>query len=139
MSDGEPAAAATGRLLAAAGTGVGAVLLAVPVIVWLDLERSTAVILVTNVARVVAATMFLTAGAIRLARWWVTHEARSAYMGASLVVLGGVLLPLWHLARALGKVTPATWSRFSPAGSGPQCAWRSRSGRSPGATTTPCC
>jgi signal transduction histidine kinase len=54
-----------------------------------------------NVARVVAATMFLTAGGLRLSRWWVTAEARSAYMGASLVVLGGVSLPLWHLARAI--------------------------------------
>ena len=33
-----------------------------------------------DVARVVAATMFLTAGTIRLARWWVTRDARSAYM-----------------------------------------------------------
>ena len=106
MSDGEPADAPTGRLLAVAGAVVGAVLLVVPVIVWLDLERSTAVTVVTNVARVVAATMFLTAGAIRLARWWVTAEARSAYMGASLVVLGGVLLPLWHLARTLGEGDP---------------------------------
>jgi two-component system OmpR family sensor kinase len=107
VSDGGPAAAPTGRLLAAAGAGVGAVLLVVPVVVWLDLERSTVVTLVTNVARVVAATMFLTAGAIRLARWWVTDEARSAYMGASLVVLGGVMLPLWHLARTLGGGDPS--------------------------------
>jgi signal transduction histidine kinase len=108
VSDGEPAEAPTGRLLATAVTGVGAVLLVVPVIVWLDLERSTAITVVTNVARVVAATMFLTAGAIRLARWRVTDEARSAYMGASLVVLGGVLLPLWHLARTLGERHPSS-------------------------------
>ncbi len=74
-----------------------------------DGETAAAVVaLVTNVARVVAATMFLTAGAIRLARWWVTGEARSAYMGASLVVLGGVLLPLWHLARSLDEGDPGT-------------------------------
>ena len=59
-------------------------------------------------ARVVAATMFLTAGSIRLARWWVTRDARSAYMGTSLVVLGGALLPLWHLTRSLDGGDPHT-------------------------------
>lgn len=93
-------------LFVTAGAALLTTLAVLAVVTWLDLEDTGAVALGTNVARVVAATMFLTAGMLRLSRWWVTAEARSAYMGASLVVLGGVLLPLWHLARTLGEGDP---------------------------------
>ena len=72
------------------------------------IEGDAAAALAADVARVVAATMFLTAGTVRLARWWVTHDARSAYMGTSLVVLGGALLPLWHLSSSLDGGDPRT-------------------------------
>jgi two-component system OmpR family sensor kinase len=65
------------------------------------LVDGSAVTLVSTVARVAACALFLTAGGLRLSRWWMTSEARSAYMGAALVVLGGVVLPLWYLTRLL--------------------------------------
>src|SRR6478752_6627681 len=91
--------ASPGRLLVTSGAALLTTLAVVAAVGRLD--DAHAVALGTSVARVVAAVTFLTAGGLRLSRWWVTAEARSAYMGASLVILGGVSLPLWHLARAL--------------------------------------
>ena len=56
--------------------------------------------------RIVAATGFVTAGALRLARWRITADARSAYVGAALVVLGGISLPLFQVARLLSQSRP---------------------------------
>ena len=63
--------------------------------------QSSALASLITVARVAACALFLTAGGLRLSRWWMTSEVRSAYMGAALVVLGGVVLPLWYLTRLL--------------------------------------
>ena len=93
----------TGRLLAAAVVSVLASLVAFAVVGVAGPEGAALSRGVTTVARVLAATLFLTAGGLRLARWWMTSEARSAYMGAALVVLGGATLPLWHLANALDE------------------------------------
>ncbi len=101
MTGGGSDGASLRRLVLVAGGAVLGTLALVSVVAWSGLADAGAVLVVGNVARVVAATMFLTAGGLRLSRWWVTAEARSAYMGASLVVLGGVSLPLWHLARAI--------------------------------------
>jgi signal transduction histidine kinase len=50
---------------------------------------------------IMAAALFLGAGVVRLSRWRVTGDARSLYMGAALVVLGGLALPLTSVAGAV--------------------------------------
>ena len=84
----------------AASTGVA---LGVTGLVLGSGTASTGVHALVTVARVAACALFLTAGGLRLSRWWMTSEARSAYMGAALVVLGGVVLPLSYLTRALAE------------------------------------
>ena len=67
----------TGRLLAAAVVSVLASLVAFAV-VGVAGPEGAALSRGPTVARVLAATLFLTAGGLRLARWWMTSEARSA-------------------------------------------------------------
>ena len=82
--------------------GVGAVLVGAAV-GGLGLEQHPAVLTALTFARIAALTLFLTAGSLRLARWWMTADARSAYMGSTLLLFGGVTLPLWHLTRAVSS------------------------------------
>jgi signal transduction histidine kinase len=50
---------------------------------------------------ILAAALFLGAGVVRISRWRITGDARSLYMGAALVVLGGLALPLTTIAGAV--------------------------------------
>jgi len=98
----------------AALAAVLAVLLGVLVALTGADDRSSSTVLVT-VARTVASALFLTGGGLRLARWWMTSEARSAYTGASLVVLGGVTLPLWYFTRTLADGSESLLGLFTRA------------------------
>ena len=69
-------------------------------------EQTIAVVL--TFLRIAATAGFVTAGALRLARWRITADARSAYVGAALVLLGGISLPLSQAARVLSQDHPAS-------------------------------
>jgi signal transduction histidine kinase len=56
---------------------------------------------VNDVARTVASALFVTAGVLRLTRWRVHGDVRSAVMGSALVLLGGFCFPLVTVARLL--------------------------------------
>ena len=56
----------------------------------LHLEDEQVSLTLVTLGRIAALTLFMTAGALRLARWAITADARSAYMGSSLLLLGGV-------------------------------------------------
>ena len=55
----------------------------------------------TQLFNILAAALFLGAGVVRISRWRVTGDARSLYMGAALVVLGGLAIPLTIIAGAI--------------------------------------
>ncbi len=75
----------------------------------LHLEHAALTSSVTNLARVVATTLFLTAGALRLARWRVTGARRAALHGYVARGARRGHLPLWHLARVLSEDTRPPW------------------------------
>ena len=56
---------------------------------------------VNDIARTVASALFLTAGVLRLTRWRIHHDGRSAAMGSALVLLGGLCFPLVTVTRLL--------------------------------------
>lgn len=56
---------------------------------------------VNVIARTVASALFVTAGVLRLTRWRVHGDARSAVMGSALVLLGGLSFPLVTITRLL--------------------------------------
>jgi two-component system OmpR family sensor kinase len=55
----------------------------------------------TGLVTALQAALFLSSGLLLLARWRVTGEARVALFGAGLVVIGGVMTPVAHLATAV--------------------------------------
>jgi signal transduction histidine kinase len=93
------------RTRAREGTLIAAVLavLVGATIDGLHLEGHPVSLTLVTLGRLATITLFLTAGGLRLARWWMTADARSAYMGSALLLLGGVTLPLWHLTRAVSS------------------------------------
>jgi signal transduction histidine kinase len=99
---GGPSAAPSARWVwvSAVLAAVVAVLLGATVVLAGVQHRPPSTVLVI-VGRSVSAALFLTGGGLRLARWWMTAEARSAYAGAALVVLGSLTLPLWYVTRTL--------------------------------------
>jgi len=64
----------------------------------LDVQASGAVEQLTQVLGVAAAALFLGAGVLRTARWRIVGDGRSLLMGAALIVLGGLAIPLTSLA-----------------------------------------
>ncbi len=83
------------------------------VLARLDLSTSPAGLLsrVNDIARTVASALFVTAGVLRLTRWRVHGDGRSAVMGSALVVLGGLCFPLVTITRLLahpGEVSALT-------------------------------
>ena len=52
----------------------------------------------TDTLGLAAAALFLGSGVLRISRWRLTGESRCLMMGAALVVLGGLALPLTNLA-----------------------------------------
>lgn len=52
----------------------------------------------TDIFGIIAAALFLGAGVLRISRWRIAGDARSLIMGAALVMLGGVAIPLTSLA-----------------------------------------
>jgi signal transduction histidine kinase len=68
------------------------------VLVLLESPSTTLGDLLTRVFGVVAAALFLGAGVLRVSRWRIAGDPRSLMMGAALIVLGGLALPLTSLA-----------------------------------------
>ncbi|MGZ8741714.1 MAG: sensor histidine kinase, partial [Nocardioides sp.] len=68
------------------------------VLVTFDTHMTPVSAQVTQVFGVVAAALFLGAGVLRISRWRLAGDGRSLMMGAALVVLGGLVLPLSSLA-----------------------------------------
>ena len=71
------------------------------VLAQLDVHASSVAEHVTQVFGVVGAALFLGAGVLRVARWRMAGDVRSLLMGAALVVLGGLVIPLTSLAGVL--------------------------------------
>jgi signal transduction histidine kinase len=76
----------------AGGTAVATVL------VLLESPSTTLGDQLTRVFGIVAAALFLGAGVLRVSRWRIAGDPRSLMMGAALIVLGGLALPLTSLA-----------------------------------------
>ena len=88
-------------LLAITAVAVGGCALLATVLAQLDVHASSVAEHVTQVLGVVGAALFLGAGVLRVARWRVAGDVRSLLMGAALVVLGGLVIPLTSLAGVL--------------------------------------
>lgn len=52
----------------------------------------------TDIFGIVAAALFLGAGVLRISQWRIAGDSRNLIMGAALVVLGGIAIPLTSLA-----------------------------------------
>lgn len=84
-------------------TAVAVCVCALPatVLAQLDVPATSIAEHVSQVFGVVGAALFLGAGVLRVARWRLAGDVRSLLMGAALVVLGGLVIPLTSLAGVL--------------------------------------
>lgn len=70
---------------------------------------------ITQILGAIAAALFLGAGVLRVSRWRIARDPRSLLMGAALIVLGGVSLPLTSLAGVIIRDEPASQLRAATA------------------------
>ena len=85
-------------MFAGATIGVAICTAVATVLVILDTHTTAVSAHVTQVFGVVAGALFLGAGVLQISRWRLAGDVRSLMMGAALVVLGGLALPLSSLA-----------------------------------------
>ena len=111
MAAGRVLAPSSGLVLLVTGAAVCVSAAVVMLSTWSSLP--VPLLAAMTAVRVAASVGFLLAGGLRLARWRVTSDARSAYTGVALLVLGALSLPLFHLARSLSDHSPG--SALAPA------------------------
>lgn len=85
------------------GAFVLAILIALPV--TRALANPALVWQYAGIFRTVSVSMFLAAGALRLSRWRITRDSRSALMGVALIIFGASSVPLVSL---VSTPTPGT-------------------------------
>lgn len=86
------------RTLARATVAIAACTTVATVLVVLDSDALALSDHLTQVFGIVAAALFLGAGVVGISRWRSAGDSRSLMMGAALVVLGALSLPLTSLA-----------------------------------------
>lgn len=85
-------------MLAGAALAIALCTTVATVLVVLDSGAAALGDQLTPVFGIVAAALFLGSGVLRISRWRLAGDTRSLMMGAALVVLGGLALPLTSLA-----------------------------------------
>lgn len=82
-------------------TTLGSIAVCVGLALWLDSEtiaRGVATLQIAEGLRIVSATLFFGAGLLRVSRWRIRREPRSALMGVALIVFGSLTFPLSNIA-----------------------------------------
>jgi signal transduction histidine kinase len=85
-------------MLAGAAVAIAVCTAVATVLVAVESRSTTLGDQLTQIFGIVAAALFLGSGVLHLSRWRIAGDTRSLMMGAALIVLGGLALPLTSLA-----------------------------------------
>lgn len=86
------------RMLASATVAIAVCTTIATVLVVFDSTSTALSDKLTDIFGIIGAALFLGSGVLRISRWRLTGDSRSLMMGAALMVLGGLAIPLTSLA-----------------------------------------